>query len=107
MTKRYAGAVAALTSTENMYNTYRQRVIEECGEEKDIQFQNGIKEVVESVPVLNKDGSPKVDKNGEVKTVEKRSFQQTKAPIYIPACSRKQLPEHGIPVPNIIAVLLS
>ena len=62
-----------------MYNTYRQRVIEECGEEKDVQFQNGIKEVVESVPVLNKDGSPKVDKNGEVKTVEKRSFQQTKS----------------------------
>lgn len=79
MTKRYAGAIAALTSTENMYNTYRQRVIEECGEEKDVQFQNGIKEVVDSVPVLNKDGSPKVDKNGEVKTVEKRSFQQTKS----------------------------
>lgn len=79
MTKRYAGAVAALTSTENMFNTYRQRVIEECGEEKDVQFQNGIKEVVDAVPTLNKDGSPKIDKNGEVKTVEKRSFQQTKS----------------------------
>lgn len=79
MTKRYAGAVAALTSTENMFNTYRQRVIEECGEEKDVQFQNGIKEVVDAVPMLNKDGSPKIDKNGEVRTVEKRSFQQTKS----------------------------
>lgn len=83
MTKRYAGAVAALTSTENMFNAYRNRVIEELGEEKDVQFQNGVKEVVEAVPVLNKDGSPKVDKNGEVKTVEKKSFQSTKcANIY-------------------------
>lgn len=79
MTKRYAGAIAALTSTENMFSTYRQRVIEEFGEDKDVQFQNGVKEVVEAVPVLNKDGSPKVDKNGEVKTVEKKSFQSTKS----------------------------
>lgn len=77
--KRYAGAVAALTSTENMFSTYRNRVIEEFGEAKDVQFQNGVKEVVESVPVLNKDGTPKTDKNGEVKTVEKKSFQQTKS----------------------------
>lgn len=75
MNQRYAGALAALGSTEKMFANYRGRVIEEFGEEKDTQFANGIREVVTEEPVLNKDGTPKTDKNGEVKTTKKTSIE--------------------------------
>lgn len=75
MNQRYAGALAALGSTEKMFDNYRKRVVEEFGEEKDTQFANGIREVVTQEPVLNKDGTPKTDKNGEVKTTKKTSVE--------------------------------
>lgn len=75
MNQRYAGALAALGSTEKMFDNYRKRVVEEFGEEKDTQFANGIREVVTDEPVLNKDGTPKTDKNGEVKTTKKTSVE--------------------------------
>lgn len=75
MNQRYAGALAALSSTEKMFTNYRSRVIEELGEDKDTQFANGIREVVTEEPVLNKDGTPKTDKNGEVKTTKKTSIE--------------------------------
>ena len=71
MNQRYACAVAAISSTERMFSDYRSRVVEELGADKDFQFANGIREVTEEEPVLNKDGTPKTDKNGEVKTVKK------------------------------------
>lgn len=75
MNQRYAGALAALGSTEKMFANYRERVIEELGEDKDTQFANGIREIVTEEPVLNKDGTPKTDKNGEVKTTKKTSIE--------------------------------
>lgn len=75
MNQRYAGALAALGSTEKMLDNYRKRVVEEFGEEKDTQFANGIREVVTEEPVLNKDGTPKTDKNGEAKTTKKTSVE--------------------------------
>lgn len=75
MNQRYAGALAALGSTEKMFDNYRKRVVEEFGEEKDTQFANGIREVVTEEPVLNKDGTPKTDKNGEVKTTKKTNIE--------------------------------
>ena len=75
MNQRYAGALAALGSTEKMFNNYRKRVVEEFGEEKDTQFADSIREVVTEEPVLNKDGTPKTDKNGEVKTTKKTSVE--------------------------------
>lgn len=75
MNQRYAGALAALGSTEKIFDNYRKRVVEEFGEEKDTQFANGIREVVTEEPVLNKDGTPKTDKNGEVKTTKKTSVE--------------------------------
>lgn len=75
MNQRYAGALAALGSTEKMFDNYRKRVVEEFGEEKDTQFANGIREVVTEEPVLNKDGTPKTDKNGEVKTTKKTNVE--------------------------------
>ena len=71
MNKRYAGAVAAISSTEKMFSEYRKRVVEEFGETKDMQFANGIREVTEEEPILDKNGNPKTDKNGEVKTTKK------------------------------------
>jgi len=75
MNQRYASALAALSSTEKMFNSYRKRVSEEYGELKDTQFANGIREVVTEEPVLGKDGTPKTDKNGEVKTTKKTSVE--------------------------------
>lgn len=71
MNQRYAGAVAAISSTEKMFSEYRKRVVEELGETKDMQFANGIHEVTEEEAILDKNGNPKTDKNGEVKTTKK------------------------------------
>lgn len=43
MTKRQAGLVAAYAVLERGFNEYRARVIEEYGEEKDREFQSGLK----------------------------------------------------------------
>lgn len=75
MNQRYSGAVAAVSATERMFANYRSRVVEELGADKDFQFANGIREVTEEEPVLNKDGTPKTDKNGEVKTTKKTHME--------------------------------
>lgn len=71
MSDRYAGAVAAVSSVEQMFSNYRSRVIAEYGEDKDIEFRNGVVTEVIEEPVLDKNGNPKTDKNGEVKTTKK------------------------------------
>nr|DAO45805.1 MAG TPA: hypothetical protein [Caudoviricetes sp.] len=75
MNKRYAGALAAINSTEKMFSEYRKRVVEELGVDKDTQFANGIREVVTEEPILDKNGNPKTDKNGEVKTTKKTELE--------------------------------
>lgn len=75
MNQRYAGAVAALTTTEKMFANYRSCVVEELGAEKDVQFANGVKAIVTEEPVLGKDGVPKTDKNGDAKTVKKTTYE--------------------------------
>ena len=75
MNQRYSGAVAAVSATERMFANYRSRVVEELGSDKDFQFANGIREVTEEEPVQNKDGTPKTDKNGEVKTTKKTHME--------------------------------
>lgn len=54
MTKRQAGLVAAYAVLERGFNEYRARVIEEFGEEKDREFQSGIK-----YTTVTKDGETK------------------------------------------------
>lgn len=71
MSDRYAGAVAAVGSVERMFSNYRSRVIAEYGEDKDLEFRNGVVTEVIEEPVLDKNGNPKTDKNGEVKTTKK------------------------------------
>lgn len=75
MNQRYAGAVAALTTSEKMFSEYRRCVVDELGVDKDVQFSSGVKKIVSEETVLNKDGTPKTDKNGEVKTVEKTTYE--------------------------------
>lgn len=75
MNQRYAGAVAALTTSEKMFSDYRKCVVDELGADKDIQFVNGVKAVISEEPVLDKNGAPKTDKNGEVKTVKKTAYE--------------------------------
>ena len=45
MRKRYAGVVAAYNVLDQSFKDYRTRVIEECGEDADLYFRNGIKKV--------------------------------------------------------------
>lgn len=65
---REISALAAATTFSDMLRDYRTNVIEELGEEADKRFKFGIKEVTTEEVVLDKDGNPKIDKNGEVKT---------------------------------------
>lgn len=72
MDNRYAGALNAVSLTEQLFSKYRERVVEELGAEKDIQFRHGIREQIIEEPVLDKNGDPKVDKKtGEVKTAKR------------------------------------
>lgn len=65
-------ALAAAYATEHLgFKEYRGRVIERFGKELDKELKYNIKaQEVEEV-VLDKDGNPAVDKNGEVKTKKK------------------------------------
>ncbi len=68
MDDRYAGAVSALGLSERIFAKYRANVVRELGEEKDKAFRYGIHEQTTEEIVLDKDGNPKCDKNGVVKT---------------------------------------
>lgn len=70
---RCASALNAVHMTEQLFEKYRARVREELGEEKDKQFRYGIREVLEEEIVTDKNGNPKTDKNGVVKTRTKKT----------------------------------
>lgn len=66
LSNRYTGMVVAYEGLKSMFDTYRKRVIEDAGNEKDKEYMYG-KKTIEKKPV--------VDENGEVvgeETVEKR-----------------------------------
>lgn len=75
MSDRYVGAVAAVNSVEQMFSNYRSRVIAEIGEDKDLEFHNGVVAETVEEPVLDKNGNPKTDKNGEVKTSKRADYR--------------------------------
>lgn len=56
--RRYAGVAAALATTTDAFVKYRERVVEEYGEEVDYRFKNGIKKTEEVV--VNEDGTSTV-----------------------------------------------
>lgn len=70
---RCASALNAVHMTEQLFEKYRSRVREELGEKKDEEFRYGIREVIEEQIVTDKNGNPKTDKNGVVKTATKKT----------------------------------
>lgn len=76
--KMFDSDVKALTRKvvvgESIFAAYRNRVVEEQGAEADNYYMYGVKEEDISEPVLNKNGEPKVDKDGvPVMKEEKRT----------------------------------
>lgn len=62
MRGRNAALTAAYTALQNTYSRYRERVIEECGEEADRYFRTGLK--TKAVEIIEK------DENGNEKRVQ-------------------------------------
>lgn len=57
--KRFAGACAAYTALDAAYSQYRNRVVEELGEEKDFLFSHGLKEETIEKIVTDEKGKEK------------------------------------------------
>lgn len=68
LTRRYSATLAACGLAEQSLMLYRSRVADKYGEEEENRLWLGIDEKKVDKIVLDKDGNPKVDKNGEVKT---------------------------------------
>lgn len=66
--RRYSATLAACSLAEQSLMLYRSRVAEKYGEETENKLWLGIDENSVETVVLDKDGNPKIDKNGEVKT---------------------------------------
>lgn len=65
--KRLAIAMSGLSAMEESFHKYRNRVVEELGEDADYRYFHGIERVVNSEPELDRNGMPKTTKTGEVK----------------------------------------
>lgn len=68
LNSRYLNTLAACSLLEHEYARYRKGVIDNLGEDIDQQFRLGLKDKQFEMPELDKNGEPKVDKNGVVKT---------------------------------------
>lgn len=67
---RYLSSLAACSILEREYSKYRKNVIDNLGEDIDQQFRFGLKDKeIENVE-LDKNGNPKTDKNGVIKTTK-------------------------------------
>lgn len=66
--ERYTNTLAMVTVAEKAFSDYRKNVVDILGEDADKQFRYGLHDKDIEVPELDKDGNPKTDKNGAVKT---------------------------------------
>ena len=57
--QRLTAATAAATSIQTAFEEYRQRLIEDQGEEADLKYRTGAKEVVEKKTIVDEDGKKK------------------------------------------------
>ena len=60
MRKRNLALAAAYTLIDNSFKSYRKRVIDEYGKDKDFQYRNGIYETTEQETIVGKNGKEKV-----------------------------------------------
>ena len=69
--KRNVALAAAYATIDKGFKEYRGRVVERFGKELDRELKYNIKSQKVQETVLDENGNPVTDKNGEVKTVEK------------------------------------
>lgn len=67
-------AIAACLATDRIFSFYRKNVKEELGEEADARFRYGLKKETVNKPVLDGNGQPKRDKEGNIKTKDEEVF---------------------------------
>lgn len=60
MQKRYLGVVTAYNGLSEVFQLYRQRVIEDQGKEKDLEYRYGQKFKKEVTEIINEDGSKEI-----------------------------------------------
>lgn len=77
LTRRNAGLVAAYAALEKGFNDYRQRVLEEVGPEKELEFRHGVQE--REVLVETNDEGPQVKtmKTAKTPSIYARFFDET------------------------------
>lgn len=57
MSKRYLGVVTAYNGLSELFNTYRERVIQDAGKEKDLEYRYGQKFKKKTTEIINEDGT--------------------------------------------------
>ena len=63
---------AGIIGISSMFANYRKNVIDDLGKDADLKYRLGAKTETVEEPVLDKNGNPKADKNGEVKMAKKK-----------------------------------
>ncbi len=66
--ERYVNTLAMASMVETAFSKYRKNVVDTLGEDADQEFRYGLHNKQYDIPELDKDGNPKTDKNGVVKT---------------------------------------
>lgn len=68
MSMRHSAALAALALSENQVMRIRENICKKYGKEAEQEIVYGLKDTVTEVPILDKNGDPKIDKDGNLKT---------------------------------------
>jgi len=74
MGRRQVSLIAAYNLLNEGFQSYRNRVVEEMGEEKDLLFKLGLRSETRTETELNEDGTPKLDENGKKVKVKKHEL---------------------------------
>lgn len=90
LNKRNVALLGAFKLVEEGFNEYRGRVVEELGEEKDLQFRHGINQTTKVTKTVGKDGKKKTVKTKEYKLNPEVSGYSIYARLFEP-----QKYEHG------------
>lgn len=61
---KHAAALTAFATEQDSFKKYRERVVEDAGQEADDKYYYGEYSVENDIPVLDRKGNPKLDKDG-------------------------------------------